>query len=421
MTRCLIALACLTLCSTTAIRAADEYRDIDPLFGEWKTLFNGKDLTGWTTAKLRQHKGENKWKVEDGTLTNGKNGQNDICTVEEFADYELEIEYKIPGGGNSGVYLRGVCEIQIADSAPKGDKPLGFGDAGAIYGKGGRIALVNAQKPAGQWNKYRVIHVDHHITVWHNGVLIQDNVYQPKRTGGAMGSYTAGPKKGQRFPEEPLSGPLMLQGDHSLVWYRNIRIRPLFAKKGWKSIFNGKDLSQFTGGGDKPKGSVDTKIKALTNTATGGGGHDIWTKEAFENFAVYYQYKPDTGKLSGDNTIQDKSGNSGFYLRNQWEIQIHKPVKNPNKHHDGALYSYKAADRPSQNGRDRWNHMFVTCIDGKISAWRNGVLIHDKVVLPTRTDSHGTPTPPTGNKAPFKLQGDHGKVWFANLRILPLP
>ena len=376
-------------------------------FGEWAELFNGKDLEGWHTAKPSQAGGENLWAVEDGALANIRGGVNDICTVEEFEDYELEIEYKIPQGGNSGVYLRGQIEIQIADSYRDGKKKekLGNGDAGAVYG-GDFIALENAQNPPGEWNKYHVLHIGHRITVWHNGVLIQDNVYQNGKTGGAMGEH-----RGREL--QPEKGPLMLQGDHSKVWYRNIRIRPLFGE-GWKPIWNGGDLSAFNArNDDRAKDGLRWEVEdhAFTNTATGGRGHDIWTDESFGNFLVYYAYRSDP-KVEG--------GNSGFYLRDQWEIQILGSQGTGQEHGDGALYSKKAPDVEARHAEERWNHMFVKLDGMKVTVWQNGKKIHDEVVLDTRTDNDQVKTPDFSS-APFKIQGDHGKVWFSGIYIKPLP
>ena len=254
--RTLAALAAVTTMlgvTTLGTLGADEHVDpwdLDKRFGGWTTLFNGKDLTGWQTAKTNQQGGKNRWQVEDGTLTNISGGMNDICTLEEFTDYELLIEYRLPprknpdkAHGNSGVYLRGTCEVQVYDSYGKADKDLAPADCGAIYGKN-FVALTNVQKKPGEWNQYRIIHVGDHITVYHNDVLIQDNVYQKDRTGGAMGRYPTGDK----HKLTGRKGPLMLQGDHTKVWYRNIRIRPLTVGKGWRSIWSDgdKDLSAFT-------------------------------------------------------------------------------------------------------------------------------------------------------------------------------
>ena len=188
--------------------------------GEWITLFNGKDTSGWIKAKAEQP--NRPWSVTDGMLSNAGNVGMDLCTVEEFSNYELELQYKLPPSrGNSGVYLRGQIELQIDDS--RGKKNLTKCNAGAIYD----IAAPadNPQKPAGQWNHLRIRHRGYRISVWHNRVLIHDNTYVDEHTALTMMESVAGKRKGQ--PLDLSRGPIMLQGDRSEIWYRAIRIRRL--------------------------------------------------------------------------------------------------------------------------------------------------------------------------------------------------
>jgi len=389
--------------SASVLLLSAELRAQSDEFGKWISLFNGKDTTGWIHAKSADPIA---WKVEDGALTNGKDGAQDACTVDEFGDYELELDYKVPPKGNSGVYLRGQVEVQVFDShgKTKGEPT----DAGAIYG--GHVPLRMASKPAGEWNQYRILHIGHHITVWHNGVLIQDNTFVDKATGGAMQKH---PKTDKAM--DIRRGPLMLQGDHGKVWFRNIRIRPLFTE-GWKPLWNGKDLSGFTARGSRSakdglRWEVDAKEHALTNLGKGGERHDLWTADSYGNFLVHYAYKSDP-KIEG--------GNSGFYLRDQWEIQILGHTDLKDKHSDGCIYSIYTPLVNARHAPEEWNHMDIKVEGMKIWVWQNGKLLHDGKVPETRTDNHGTPTK-MFSKAPFKLQGDHGKVWFADLWIKPLP
>jgi hypothetical protein len=176
----------------------------------WVQLFNGKDLTGW---KFRREPNPS-WKVEDGVMDNvvekGKHGV-DILTEQKFFNFELHIEFKVPKGGNSGVYLRGRKEIQVMDSFGR-EKP-GSGDCGGIYSK--FAPAVNACKPVGEWNTFDIKVVDDKITVVHNGKVIHDNVEFHGATGGALDGDDSKP------------GSLLLQGDHTAVSYRNIWIKPL--------------------------------------------------------------------------------------------------------------------------------------------------------------------------------------------------
>lgn len=185
----------------------------------WIALFNGKDLTGWH-ARDKRHK--NNWVVEPGGILHNKATGSDLISDVKLMDHELHIEFKVPKRGNSGVYLQGRYEVQVADSY--GRRP-GRHMCGAIYGK---IApKVNASKPAGEWQTYDIkfysarrgpdgkIIKKARITVVHNGKLIIDNAEIDGLTGGAVDR------------KEGTPAGLMLQGDHTEVWYRNIKYRPI--------------------------------------------------------------------------------------------------------------------------------------------------------------------------------------------------
>ncbi len=184
-------------------------------FGSPVTLFNGKDLTGW---KLINEKQTNGFKVVDGALVNDPvqtEGATHISygnlrTEQEFEDFNLKLEVNVPPGNNSGVYLRGMYEIQVVDSYKKELDPHNMG---AVYS---RIKpVVAAEKPAGEWQSLDITLCDRHATVILNGVKIIDNqpIYGP--TGGAI--------KSDVFS----AGPIYLQGDHGKVSYRNIVLTPI--------------------------------------------------------------------------------------------------------------------------------------------------------------------------------------------------
>ncbi len=174
----------------------------------WVSLFNGEDLTGWRHA--RNPEGENHWFVDDGLLTNDPD-QNDLATEDEWRDFELLYEYRTVPGGNSGVYLRGRVEIQVLDSS--GAEEPGPNDDGAIYNI--HAPAVLASNPIGEWNEAYVRYVDNEVTVVLNGHVIHDEAEVNDVTGGALPGGVNDP------------GPIMLQGDHGKVWYRNLYIRSL--------------------------------------------------------------------------------------------------------------------------------------------------------------------------------------------------
>ena len=178
-------------------------------------LFNGKDLSGW---KLSNPKKKNGWRVRDGCLDNASpkrdfaayGSYGNLITERKFNDFELSIEYNVPAGGNSGIYLRGAYEMQVVD---RDSRMQGIQGPGAVFG---RIKPSrNAGKAGGEWNKYVLILVDRHITAVLNGETVIDNQLLEGCTGGGIQS------------NDTLPGPIFLQGDHTAVRYRNIRLRPV--------------------------------------------------------------------------------------------------------------------------------------------------------------------------------------------------
>jgi hypothetical protein len=173
-------------------------------WGVARRMFNGRDLTGWHVTG-----GDNQWKAVNDVLTNTKAGGN-LVTDQTYGDFKLHVEFRYPKEGNSGVYLRGRYEAQVEDSVvTKADKE-GTGGLGAIYGF--LIPNQNAAKGAGEWQTYDITLVGRMVTVVLNGkaVICQANI--PGPTGGALDS------------EENRPGPIMLQGDHGPVEYRNLMI-----------------------------------------------------------------------------------------------------------------------------------------------------------------------------------------------------
>ena len=133
----------------------------------------------------------------------------DLVTDATFRDFRLHAELKFPPGSNSGVYLRGRYEVQIQDDAGKALDPLRMG---GVYGF---IApSVDAARAAGEWQTLDVELVGRRVTVVLNGTTIIDGQEIPGITGGALDS------------DEGAPGPIMLQGDHGAIEFRNLTIAP---------------------------------------------------------------------------------------------------------------------------------------------------------------------------------------------------
>lgn len=166
-------------------------------------LLNNKDLSGWHGQGKN-----NQWQNINGILTSAKSGTN-LITDQTFTDFKLHIEFRYPAGSNSGVYLRGRYEVQVEDNAGKEPSSTYFG---GIYG----FLTPNemAAKAPGEWQTYDITLIGRRVTVVANGKPIIVDQIIPGITGGALDS-----KEG-----EP--GPIMLQGDHGPVEYRNIILTP---------------------------------------------------------------------------------------------------------------------------------------------------------------------------------------------------
>lgn len=200
-------------------------------------LFNGKDLTGW---QLKGDPKRSKWAIgkaaldpSDPTKLQVSPGGSDLVnlatsldlfTQQRFGDARVELDVMVPRGSNSGIYIMGEYEIQILDSY--GRTRMGMGDMGAIYGAA--PPRVNACKAPGQWQhfviEYQAPRFDAQgkktanariLRVALNGQVLHENVELKGATPGGVTGH------------EVAQGPLMFQGNHGPVAFRNIRITPL--------------------------------------------------------------------------------------------------------------------------------------------------------------------------------------------------
>lgn len=199
------ALLCL---SENALRAED---NVPP--PGFKALFNGKDLTGWKglidlptrkkltaeqlveTQKKADQKMNEHWSVKDGLLIYDGKGAN-LCTAEDYGDFELLLDWKIQAGGDSGIYLRGCPQVQIWDPDWADYKRHeAYRGSGALWNnsKHERWPLVRADKPVGEWNHFHIKLVGDKVTVHFNGKLVvndtvMENIWEKGKPLPATGS-----------------------------------------------------------------------------------------------------------------------------------------------------------------------------------------------------------------------------------------
>ena len=216
----------------------------------WIPLLNGRDLSGWHGEGLEPNEwtavGSISWDSATpaqlmaspgpgGTIFNGSHGRTShLVTDRKFGSLELYAEFLIPKKGNSGIYFQSLYEVQIFDTHGV-DRPLYWEDCGAIPTRGakekgfaGSPPMKNASRPAGEWQWFHIwfqatrfnsagVKVGNakFLKVLQNGILVQENI---EVDGPTLGHAT--------IPEAP-ENPLMLQGDHGGIAYRNIYVRPL--------------------------------------------------------------------------------------------------------------------------------------------------------------------------------------------------
>lgn len=175
-------------------------------YGAPVSLFEGKSLDAFGVQNPKEPMN---WAIEDGVMTNGEHANN-LVSKTKFKDFKINAEYKVGPSTNSGIYLRGRYELQVLDDF---GKPA-F-DRGHMSVYGWHAPAANASKPVGEWQTMEAIVVGNRVTVTHNGQRVHDNAVLEAVTGGALDG------------DELAPGPIMIQGDHSKVWFRKITVTPI--------------------------------------------------------------------------------------------------------------------------------------------------------------------------------------------------
>ena len=257
-----------------------------------KIVLTGSDLSAWrqnsewnVVGDAFEHpRNENLLSVREGTgvIVNSRKAKSPpLISKEEFGDARIHVEFMIPKSSNSGVYIQGQYEIQILDSWTDANIPYPGGECGGIYprwdenrpGKSydGHSALVNASRPPGQWQTFDIIfHAAKFdsegrkianaviVKLLHNGTLIHKDV------------ELSGPTRGSFKTNDLAQGPLVLQGDHGPVAFRNIWVTPLdLDKMGLTNPFFAMD----TGTIDETHKSAKAQVDMLKELGYAGIGY----------------------------------------------------------------------------------------------------------------------------------------------------
>lgn len=212
----------------------------------FKALFNGEDLKGWygndphQTVKAESREQSLKdqqamfmkhWSIAGDELVNDGHGPY-ATTTRDYGDIELLLEYKTVALADSGIYLRGSPQVQIWDTTEAGGKwkmNAQMGSGGLFNNPGnspGKIPLVHADKPFGEWNAVRIKQIGSHTWVWLNGSLVVD--------GAVMHAYF------DKSKPLPAKGPIHLQTHGGEIRWRNIFIREIGPEEARRTLSKSK-------------------------------------------------------------------------------------------------------------------------------------------------------------------------------------
>lgn len=382
------------------VRGQETGRTLNEPPNGFQALFNGKNLEGWwgesttnprnymslrseqlekrkrkSLDRLQQH-----WRVVNGVLENDGNGPF-LTTDQFFGDVELRLEYRIEPGTDSGVYLRGVPQVQIWDPTEHSEGSGGLWNNPDSWP--GNTPAVRADRKPGNWNQLRIFMVGERVTVVLNGKRVVDHAR-------LLNFFDKNTSRDRRTPV-PRKGPIQLQTHGGETQWRNIFIRPIDPKEAnrilrrggvnksrdesFEPIFNGRNFDGWMGALDSYR-ITDGNIQCKP----GHRGH-IYTKETYDDFAVQLDVRlPEAGN-NGLAIRYPGNGNPAFDGMCELQVLDNTAEKfsdlDPRQYH-GSVYGQWPADRGYLRETGEWNFQEVTVDGSHITVELNGTTILEK-------------------------------------------
>ena len=399
-------------------------------------LFNGKDLSGWygwgtkdptelwkmTPEERAEYKRKSihgglpvgkqgpdhvlaHWSVQNGELVNDGKGLY-LTSDKDYGDFELWVEYKALPDGDSGIYLRGIPQVQIWDTT-KGD-PRGLGQdkgSGGLWnnskGAPGKDPSRKMDRPFGEWNSFKIRMIGERVTVIFNGEKVVDHAVLENFFANQRAGYLAygkdDPKKKKKAPEklpngymrDPAfaKGPIQLQTHGSEIRWRNVFIREIPPEEatrelasrdaaGFVELINGKDLSNFMGATD------NYEVRDGAIYCKPGKGGNLLTKEEFGDVIIRTEF---ILPPAGNNGIALRTPTGGRPAQDGFEVQVidsdgynakaKTPLK-PTQYH-GSLYNLVGAKHGYLRPVGTWNYEEIEVRGNRITVTLNGTKILD--------------------------------------------
>ena len=398
-------------------------------------MFNGMDLTGWqglvenplARAKMSKVELERKqaeanvmvpanWSVKDGCIWfNGKG--NNLCSVREYGDFEMLVDWKISKDGDSGIYLRGTPQVQIWDTSRT--------EVGAQVGSGG---LYNNQKnpsrplkvvdnPVGDWNTFRIKMRGEKVSVWLNGILVVDNV--------TMENYWD-----RNIPIFP-RGPVELQAHGTDLAFRDIYIMDISEEEynltpeekteKFVSLFNGRDLDNWIGN----KESYVVEDEMIVIKPGSGSGGNLYTEKEYSDFVFRFEFQLTPAANNGLGIRAPLDGDAAYVGMELQILDDTAPVYatlQPYQYH-GSVYGVIPARRGFLKPVGEWNFEEVYIKGTQIKITLNGTVIVDGDIAEARdkgTMDHNKHPGLMNQTGHIGFLGHGSVVRFRNIRIKDL-
>ncbi|MBN1107540.1 MAG: DUF1080 domain-containing protein, partial [Bacteroidales bacterium] len=399
------------------------------------SLFNGTDLSGWqglvenpvARAKMKpselarkQAEADKKvpltWSVRDGAIWfNGKG--NNLCSIKEYGDFEMLVDWKITKKGDSGIYLRGTPQVQIWDTSRV--------DVGAQVGSGGLYnnqknpskPLMVADNPVGDWNSFRILMTGEKVSVWLNGHLVVDNV--------VMENYWD-----RSIPIFP-RGPVELQAHGTDLAFRDIYIREIDETsynltreektEGFVSLFNGRNLDNWTGNRE----SYVAEDGMIVIKPDKGSGGNLYTENEYSDFILRFEFMLTPAANNGLGIRAPLKGDAAYTGMELQILDNTAPVYaklQPYQYH-GSVYGVIPAKRGYLKPVGEWNYQEVEARGTRIKVTLNSTVIVDGDIAGPRDSGtmDGREHPGLKNKTGHIGFLGHGSiVRFRNIRIKDL-